>query len=69
MDYERANVFFCVCFSWILCFFHGYGLAEIPTEEVYDAVHGYVKANWHILLDFQASTFVNIWLGSRYDVS
>ena len=60
VTYERASS---------LCAFHGYGLAEIPTEEVYNAVYSYVKANWYILLDSQASTFIHIWLGSRYDVS
>ena len=60
MIYERASS---------LCAFHGYALAEIPTEEVYDAVYSYVKANWYILLDSQTSEYIDIWLDSRYDVS
>ena len=30
-----------------LCNFHGGWLAEIPTEQVYNAVYDYVKKNWY----------------------
>ena len=52
-----------------LCTFHGGALAEIPTEEVYNAVFDYVKTNWYIDLNHQESSFVRVWLGSSYDVS
>ena len=60
MNYERARS---------LCAFHGGGLAEIPTEEVYDAVYDYVKTNWYFTLNQETANFVQIWLGSSYDVS
>ena len=60
MNYERARS---------LCAFHGGGLAEIPTEEVYNAVYDYVKTNWYFTLNQETSNHVQIWLGSSYDVS
>ena len=52
-----------------LCAFHGYGLAEITSEEVYNAIFGYVKANWYIDLGRQDVTYIHCWLGSSHDVS
>ena len=60
VNYERARS---------LCTFQGGALAEIPTEEVFNAVYNYVKANWYIDLNHQTSAFIHIWLGSSYDVS
>ena len=60
MNYERARS---------LCAFHGGGLAEIPTEEVYDPVYDYVKTNWYFILNQKTANYVQIWLGSSYDVS
>ena len=60
MNYERARS---------LCAFHGGGLAEIPSEEVYDAVYDYVKTNWYFTLNGESGTVVYIWLGSSHDVS
>ena len=60
MNYESARS---------LCAFHGGGLAEIPTEEVYDAVYDYVKTNWYFTLNQETRNYVDIWLGSSHDVS
>ena len=60
MKYERARS---------LCAFHGGGLAEIPTEDVYVAVYDHVKTNWYFTLNDVTETVLYIWLGSSYDVS
>ena len=60
VNYERARS---------LCTFHDGALAEIFTEEVFNAVYKYVKANWYIELNHHSATFIHIWLGSSYDVS
>ena len=51
-----------------LCDFHGGILAEIPTEEVFNSLHNYVKENWYIELNHQNNTNIDCWLGSSYDV-
>ena len=30
-----------------LCAYHGMGMAEIPTEQVYRAVYSYVQRSWY----------------------
>ena len=60
VNYERARS---------LCTFHGGALAEIPNEEVFNAVYKYVKANWYIDLNHHSSVSIHIWLASSYDVS
>ena len=52
-----------------LCNFHGGALAEIPTEEVFNALYKYVKAKWYIDINYPNSTWIHCWLGSSYDVS
>ena len=51
-----------------LCTFHGMGMAEIPTEQVYRAVYRYVQRSWYITINQESSDYVQIWLGSSYDV-
>ena len=51
-----------------LCTFHGGLLAEIPTEQVYNAVYDYVKKNWYTWTDNESSNIVRVWLGSSYQV-
>ena len=50
-----------------LCTFRGELLAEIRTEEEYNAVFDYVKKNWYTWTD-DNSQVVRIWLGSSYQV-
>ena len=52
-----------------LCAFNGMTLAEIPSEEVYNAVYNYVKSNWYLTTNAVNRNFVRIWLGSSYRVS
>ena len=51
-----------------LCNFHGGLLAEIPTEQVYNAVYDYVKKNWYTWTENKRIKLVRVWLGSRYEV-
>ena len=51
-----------------LCTFHGGWLAEIPTEQVYNAVYDYVKKNWYTWTENKRAKLVPVWLGSRYEV-
>ena len=50
-----------------LCTFHGGLLAEIRTQQEYNAVYDYVKKNWYTCTDENAHV-VRIWLGSSYQV-
>ena len=59
MNYESAQN---------LCAFQGMGLAEIPTEEAYNATYNYVQKNWYIHFDHPSHQYVQIWLGSSYNV-
>ena len=45
-----------------LCQFHGGVLAEIPSEDVYDAVFRYVKRSWYYQPNFHD---VQIWMGAE----
>ena len=51
-----------------LCNFQGGLLAEVPTEQVYNAVYDYVKNNWYTLIEKESFSYVRAWLGSTYQV-
>ena len=51
-----------------LCAFQGMIMAEIPTEETYNAIYKYVQKNWYIAINLPSVRNVQIWLGSSYDV-
>ena len=57
ITYDQASV---------ICRFHGGVLAEIPTEEVYQAVFRYVKRSWYYESNFNQ---VQVWMGAEYNVS
>ena len=54
-----------------LCSFHGATLAEIPTQQVYDAIFNYLRNSWfYEIADDEADyNFVNVWLNYSYNVS
>lgn len=45
------------------CQFHGGVLAELPTQEVYQAVFDYVKRSWYLEMNMHQ---VHVWLDSVY---
>ena len=51
-----------------LCSFHGATLAEIPTQQVYEAILNYMKKSWFYEIG-ESRFFINGWLGSSYSVS
>ena len=51
-----------------LCTFHGGLVAEIPNEEVYQAVFKYIRRTWSVDLDAQNRNFVQVFLNSGYEV-
>ena len=50
-----------------LCTYHGGLLAEIRTQQEYNAIYDYVKNNWYTWTDENVDV-VRIWLGSSYQV-
>ena len=53
-----------------LCSFYGTTLAEIPIQQVYEAILNYtrMKKSWFYEIG-QGRFFINGWLGSSYSVS
>ena len=51
-----------------MCTFHGGLLAEIPTEEVYNAVYDYMKKSWYTWTTDITPNEIRVWLGSTYEV-
>ena len=51
-----------------LCSFHGTTLAEIPTQQVYEAILNYMKKSWFYVIG-QNVIAIRVWLGSSYSVS
>ena len=59
VNFEEANS---------LCSFHGATLAEIPTQQVYEAILNYMKKSWFFEIG-QSYIYISGWLGSLYSVS
>ena len=51
-----------------LCAFHGGLVAEVPSEAVYTAVFEYVRRTWSLDLEAKNRNFVQVFLGSTYEV-
>ena len=49
------------------CAFHGGDLAEIPNEQVYEAVYNYIKFNWQRAIDeLPTSSYIPFGTGLSY---
>ena len=51
-----------------LCTFHEGLVAEIPNEEVYEAVFKYIRRTWSVDLDARNRNFVQVFLSTSYQV-